>query len=424
VQRRHLRLISVGDVYGDSTPFPFGANFIETIRHAVDCGVQLLQAQGAIDEALHHTGTVDQLTKTEKARLAELSDAILLTVGAFSASASERVVRAGANVLDHAREVLDAELASLEGHATGEMSSSRAAIEAARESAFRAVEAFVLRYDLPNTDTGLRLIAGEGPYAGEALVTTPFGVEAAFELMIPAAHEWGRPRRVADLSPGTEVHVPKESGWISKRIERHLVKLDRLFLSEVALSEERSLLWLRKGPRSGIGYQIEVSTEGRPKALLHHLSEEGTTKGEEPLALSGEDGVHVIRLWNRVVDSTRDLASRRQAMRAASLDGKSLRELDAPREILDRMVMVLAPIVQEIGRRSGAPGELVLRRDAGEGRRDEVYITKAELEERVMQAPEGMRGAFDSFELSGPRSPRAPSHSEPILLEDIEMIEN
>jgi hypothetical protein len=79
---------------------------------------------------------------------------------------------------------------------------------------------------------------------------------------------------------------------------------------------------------------------------------------------------------------------------------------------------VLAPVVQEIGRRSGAPGELVLRRDAGEGRREEIYITKAELHEKVYSLPQALRGVFDPFELSdGPRSPRAPAPSEPIFLE-------
>jgi hypothetical protein len=84
---------------------------------------------------------------------------------------------------------------------------------------------------------------------------------------------------------------------------------------------------------------------------------------------------------------------------------------------------VLAPIVQEIARRSGAPGELVLRRDLGEGRREEIYITKAELNEKVVTLPVTLRPVFDPFELSeGPRSPRAPAPSEPIFIdsEDVE----
>jgi hypothetical protein len=79
--------------------------------------------------------------------------------------------------------------------------------------------------------------------------------------------------------------------------------------------------------------------------------------------------------------------------------------------VADRIVKLLAPIVREIARRSEAPGELVLRRDVRAGRRDEVYITTAELREKVLALPPLLRGTFDPFELDGARSPRAPAPS-------------
>jgi hypothetical protein len=105
-------------------------------------------------------------------------------------------------------------------------------------------------------------------------------------------------------------------------------------------------------------------------------------------------------------------------MSSATFDGKPMREMDEPQQMAQRLINVLAPVVQEIARRSGAPGELVLRRDLGEGRREEIYITKAELNEKVLTLPTTLRPVFDPFELSeGPRSPRAPAPSEPIYID-------
>jgi hypothetical protein len=276
----------------------------------------------------------------------------------------------------------------------------------------------VLRHDLPNTSVGLRLLAGEEAYSGQALVATPFGIEAVFALAIPEAHEWGKLRRVAELSAGTEVHVPLESGWISKRVAVTPVKLDKLVITEVALASDRSLITLRKGARSGPGFQLEVTQENQPKATLRKLGEDGGPTSDPIIALEGEDAMHALRLWTRTLDSTRDLAMRRQTMTNATFDGKPLKETDEPQAIANKMINVLAPVVQEIARRSGAPGELVLRRDIGEGRREEIYITKAELNEKVMTLPATLRPVFDPFELSeGPRSPRAPAPSEPIYLD-------
>lgn len=417
----------MGHVYGDSTPFPFDINFIELIRHAMDCGVMLLAAQHDIATAVDRTGSVDQMRKAERGRLDAMSDAIKLTMTAFTSSKSERLQRTAARVLEAGRAIIEQELAELENLANGQLSNTRMTVEYACEKAHRAIEAFLLKHDLPNTSVGLRLLAGEERYGGQALVTTPFGIEAVFALDIPAAHEWGRVRRVVELAAGTEVHVPTESGWLSKRVEVQSVKLDKLFVTEVSILQDRSVIFLRRGPRSGGGYRVEVVTDdGRsPRIVVQRLSEEGQPTADSGLELDGEDAVHVLRLWNRVIESTRDLAMRRQVMTTATFDGRPLRELDEPQAVCVRMINVLAPIVQEISRRSGAPGELVLRRDLGEGRREEIYITKAELHEKVLMLPPVLRPVFDPFELSeGPRSPRAPAPSEPIYIDADADLEN
>jgi hypothetical protein len=135
------------------------------------------------------------------------------------------------------------------------------------------------------------------------------------------------------------------------------------------------------------------------------------------IELSGEDAVHVLRLWQRVLDSTEDLTRRRQRMTRATYSEHPLGELDEPKLVADRVVGVLGPMVREIARRSGAPGELVLRRDVRAGRREEIYITTAELHERVLTLPPVLRDVFAAFELDRPRSPRAPAPSLPTYSE-------
>jgi hypothetical protein len=72
----------------------------------------------------------------------------------------------------------------------------------------------------------------------------------------------------------------------------------------------------------------------------------------------------------------------------------------------------LAPVVLEISRRSGAPGELVLRRDVGGGRREEIYVTKAELWERLLVLPPERRAAFAALGLTAPSL--APAEPAPV----------
>jgi hypothetical protein len=401
-------------VYGDSTPFPYEGNFIETIRHAIDCSVSILGAQQTIDRALARVAEVDRARHLERARLQTMSETLRRTLAVEMAPSAERLVRAGSRILDASRVAIEGEVAALETGAANEIGLARQAADEARALAQRALETFLLHHDLPGSETGLRLTAEESRYRAQAQIVTPFGVEAGFDLEIPAAHEWGRPVRVGDLSAGTEVHVSAESGLFFKKVAVQPVKLDRLFVTAIRVGFARGAMTLRRQPTSGAGYNIDIDASGdRTRVLMVRLGEDGLEAPDPVQDLTGEDAVHLLRLWQRVLASTEELARRRHVMTSAAFDGRALKTSDEPKLIVEKLVRYLAPIVREISQRSGASGELVLRRDVRAGRRDEIYITKAELFEKVLTLPPAFRGVLDPFELDSPRSPRAPAPSYP-----------
>src|SRR5690606_11618393 len=238
----------------------------------------------------------------------------------------------------------------------------------------------------PGTQLGLSWsAAGEQSYVASVSVKTPFGVVAVFNLAIPPDHLWSRSRRVGDLAPGLEVHVPQQSGWLSKRVEMAPLKLDRLFLTLVKLDATSAEFRLRKSPSAGPGYRVLMTTEAdERKVLIQPIGDEGVPDADAPLALDGDDAEQMLAFCARVVESTCDLSSMRRSMVSAEYEGEPLGDANWPEAVAERLIGQLAPVVSEIALRSGAPGELVLRRDVGGGRREEVYVTKAELYEKVL----------------------------------------
>jgi hypothetical protein len=327
---------------------------------------------------------------------------------------AERVLRAGARIMDAARIAIDGELLALDTQASGEITKARMGAEEGRASGHRALETFLLHHDLPGSEVALRLTAEGERYAAHAKVSTPFGVDASFELQIPEAHEWGSVVRAGDLNAGTEVHLPLESGLFFKKVAVQPVKLDKLFVTAVTIGSVRGSLTLRRQSSAGSGYKLDFDASGeRTRVRIQKLGEDGTETIDPAQDLSGDDAVHVLRLWQRVLDSTEELSRRRHAMTSATFEDIPIRVLDEPQKIAGALVHFLAPIVREISKRSGAPGELVLRRDVRAGRREEIYITKAELHEKVLTLPPLLRSVFEAFELESPRSPRAPAPSLP-----------
>ena len=401
-------------LYGDSTTFPYDVNYIELSRNAVDCSMQLLSAQHAIVSALAREEAQNQLRNADRSRLVTMADAVERALVPFLNNDSDQVVRAAAHALQSARTSLEDERAEGERRATEAASHAQHVIQRAGESAHRALETFLARHDVPETELGLTLnCAGEQGYSGEVAIRAPFGVRANFALRMDGEHGWSRPRRIGDLVPGLEIHVPQHSGWISKRVEMTAVKLDRSFLQSVRVAGAELEIAVSKNPNGGSGYRISVDLRGERGVQVTPLNDSGVADSDPPLQLDPEDGARVLELSQRIIESIQGLTALRGSMRSISLDDQPLEQLAWPETIAHRLLAQIGPVVQEIARRSGAPGELVLRRDVGDGRREEIYVTKAELWERLLVLPPERRAAFGVLGLGQPSLPPPPSEVPP-----------
>jgi hypothetical protein len=419
--REHVTLAGMSHVYGDSTPFPYDVDYIDLSRLAVDCAVQLLSAQHAIAASLERSDALGNERRGEVSRISTMAHAVEAALEPFVKADGALPDRLTQRMLECIKGTASAELATLEHQAAEEASQTRNIVARSGESARRSLEGFLLRHDLPGTELSLFWsAAGDQAYAASVKVKTPFGIEAVFNLAIPPDHLWSRSRRVAELSPGLEVHFPQQLGWLSKRVEMAPLKLDRSFLSVVKLDATSAELRLRKSPSAGAGYRVMMTLDDIRRVLIQPLGDEGVPESDEPLTLDGADSAQMLSFCARVVESTCDLATMRRSMVSVEYEGEALNDVQWPEAVAERLISQLAPVINEIALRSGAPGELVLRRDVGGGRREEVYVTKAELYEKVMVLAPARRARFEQLGLYDPLrvtpAPEPPAESrEPSL---------
>jgi hypothetical protein len=387
-------------LYGDSTPFPYDIDYIDLTRNAVDCAVQLLSAQHAIASALGREEEQNQARNVERARVQAMSEAVEKALAPFLSGESEYTSQAAAHTLQCAKTSLDEARAAEERRGGEAAAHAQQVLQRAGQSAHRALETFLVRHDVPETELGLVLnCAGEQGYSGEITIRCPFGVRASFALRIGPDHPWSRPRRVGDLVPGMELRLPQPSGWISRRVEMVPTKLDRLFVSGVRGAGPEFELSLRKAAGAGAGYRVTVDLGGERGIALVPLDDNGLADSAAPLTLDGDEGTRMLELSRRVIESVQGLNALRGNMSSVSLDERPLQPLDWAETVAQRLLGQLGPLVTEISRRSGAPGELVLRRNVGDGRREEIYVTKAELLERLLVLPPERRIPFAALGL-------------------------
>jgi hypothetical protein len=387
----------MGRLYGDSTPFPYDVDYLEIVRASVRAAVRLLLAQQAIDEAMAAIARADASRVADRARLERIGEAVRQTVVRFDTDGRE--ARVSQRVRDAARSAVDEELGQIEGIFAAEQVLRKGEIERAQAGAVSALEDLLRAQTLPGSTMRVIVRAEEESNTGSATVVTPFGVEASFRLDLDGA--WSKPRRVAELLP-LEIHVPHEAGWISKRMELQRVKLDKLIVSELSVDKGNVRLVARKYAQSGPGYVIELGERGD---TVRELGDDGAEK--EVHAVESEDRPALDRLIAEARAVAETVSARRSAIISASFDGVKVEASHEPRAIATKLVSTLAPIVNEIERRSGGVDELILRRDVEDGRREEKYVKKAELREQIIVLPLQLRMVFEPVALV-PRSSLTP----------------
>lgn len=391
----------MGRLFGDATPFPFDVDYLELVRASVQCAVRLLLAQQAIDDAIAAMSSAELVRSSERARLDRVSEAIRLATVKFEGGA-ERESRVAARVQTSARAALADEVAQIDALADAELGRRRADVDRARDNAARAVEDFLRGFSPEGSTLEVAVLADEEGYVGDVSIATTFGLRATFRLDLSSTEAWSVHRRIGELCPGSEIHLPYEAGWISKRLELQKIKLDRLLLTELATSPGAIRMEARKGYRAGEGFAIDT-TAGL--TVVREIDDAGNDRDSH--VVDPEDRPTIDRLLAAVRTALEGIAHRRANLLAASFEGRPFSELEQPRAIAARLIATVAPMVNEIERRSGANDELILRRDVADGRREEKYVKKAELRDAIMVLPLGLRTVFEPLALI-PRSSLTP----------------
>lgn len=390
------------------------------LRAGVDCAVRLLSAQHSIRAATQRSAAAEKTVQIEVAELNVLFESVQNATKGSISDGMDRTVRTAAQIIAGARGAVDGAVRELEAQVAAEVSQAAHISDKARETMSSAINGFLEQHTMPGSRLCLQLTASSEANSGHVTIITPFGISAVFGVAIPSSHAWARPRRVGDFVPHLELRMPVESGWLSKRREMSAVRIDRLVVSDVMFTEHSGALRLRKAAGAGSGYQVRVDLENGINVSLTPVREDGSLGEEQPFVLEGADQASMLNLWQSVVQSSWDLMHLRRRMVSAAFGERPLLELDAPSVVAEALVTHVAPLVNEISRRSGARGELVLRRNLGEGKREETYCTHSELIEKILVLPPDLRNIFAQLNLIGALHTNPPVASGGSTLEEEE----
>ncbi|MGO8995183.1 MAG: hypothetical protein ACLQVI_17850 [Polyangiaceae bacterium] len=404
-------------LYGDSTPSPLESNFIQFLGEALDFSVHILQGATRIQLLGKRMVSAQEAADAEITRL----EALRVSV----AAAAERTPKGTADsptstcakaILASVTELVDRCAAQVAATLATDVAALKAQEAQERQASERALEGLARLHDPPGTVATVRLVQQGAHYAATRTVKTPFGLDYAMELETAAPHPFSQVARVDKFVPHLEIQAPEAGGWLRKEIKNRPQRLEKYYLTEMRFAPGSATLRLRASVDDGAhGFDVEIN-EQAPRVQMVHVGDAGEAPG--PFEISEADAAKVLALHERLRAAAMEVVQSRTRLVEAQLDQHAFRELPDTAILVDRLVKAMAPVVQEIAEHSLAPGELILKKMVGDHRREEIFVSKASLDEKLAGLPEAQRSKFRALGLSASfsRQPPPPPESRPKAL--------
>lgn len=389
---QHLGLETNMYSFGDSTTFPLQENFLDTLMATVRASAALFAYECTLHAAGAEARDARMAADLELAKLVGFQSALVATLssaeGPASTQAANLLREAAARVLAQTRNQVTAQRDQIVKNAkpknvSGEM--------------HRILSRFWLTNQLPKTRWSFYWREdAEGAMRAD-LRATAKTVSADFRTEISEEEIWGAPISVSSLMPSIEINVPVWKRRI-KGTECAPESLDGYEIFELDSSPSRQRLVLRRINKAKHSVMITLADAAQSSPTIVLIDEQQDFMGDVHV-LSKADTEQVSKLWNLLLGQRNALIESRSALGEVSFANRNVNTIADPSRVAEAMLAMVAPLTREIRLRSRVPGELILKRNLGKGRREEIFMSRDSLQEHYANLPDKYRRVFDAMGL-------------------------
>jgi hypothetical protein len=407
-------------LYGDSVPFPPQYDFLAALEafciHAarvvrLDAEAKALR-RTAEESAAQRIKDVDELDAFHREAVGALKDGATSSTQPMVQDYVRQLSELAQRITDDARRM------ALQT-SDREAQSTRAECERRKTEARDALEKLLVAVRVPVNETHVTMNLVDGRNDFSATSAHEGGLRTSFTLAGDEIEEWRQPRHVRDLAQNVSLPVGVKRSLFKRTVAPETIVLDEYVISGFDLGDDRAEVRLRKRPEHADSLVFTLKRiEDRLKAEVHHPDDAEAESGL-PAVLDQESAVELERLWQLLRSASAPVLARKKRLVRLMLAGDDVFENDLGTQVVALVVGVIAPIVAEVARRSPNQHELSLKVENDTGRREEIYLRKAQLISALASVTPRARGVFDPLGLiaSDPRESIESLSDEAILAE-------
>jgi hypothetical protein len=309
-------------------------------------------------------------------------------------------MQAAQQAVQQARQAVESRVTAMERQASP---------QTAADSVLEALRPFFDSHQLPKAQWIMSWdVRGVEPRANA--IATAGRLVATFEL---ATEPYRGPIRVEQLTDHVVVHMLKRG--VFGKAKPAPIDLSKYVLVAFERTAMENVLTLREhAQKAAPGIRFAVNDK---ETTWQAISPNGDSEGEaNPLDIEDVEGIR--RLGERANAALKDLMQRRVLV-DLTLAGERLESLPEPRVLPLELLSQLTPLARTIRERSRMSGELILKRDIGDGRREELFVPRATLAQQFARLPAEYQRPFEDMGITAEETqpaiqlPRPPAKTGP-----------
>ena len=223
---------------------------------------------------------------------------------------------------------------------------------------------------------------------------------ASFTLAAETIDEWRVPRHVRDFADGRDDAGRREAEPLQAERDVGDDHARQYVLGGFELRDDRAELRLRKRAEAPDSLVFNMHRiEDKLSAEVHHPDDVEAESGL-PAVLDDSAAKEMERLGQQLRSACGPLLAKKRRLVALSLGGADVTEHDLGTKVVALVVATIAQTVGEVARRSPNAHELSLKVENDSGRREEIYLRKAQLVSALSSVTPKERGVFDPLGLT------------------------
>ncbi|MBN2803584.1 MAG: hypothetical protein JXR91_10845 [Deltaproteobacteria bacterium] len=384
-------------LYGNSNVSNLSQNYLEFLRLALDFSVSVLQSETKIFGLHEAIKQEERNVDDERGRVAVIEQSVSKLVEEAKAA---QVTTIGNALCQNIQAACGREIANTQSQINTELKSftdrSMAEIKSERAANVPRVEKILLSSDFPNSVNHVKVTANEtGNYVCSLNAVSDGFIKFDMDLSVPSGNLFSEPFKVESLQPDLQVDLPDGGGWLKRTSKIVSQNLSKEFVTGFVQKDEGTLISLRGSHKEGQpGYDILVKSDSVYVTRITKQQEDSTPY--KVLAV-GEEKLR--KLYLGLLNAVEDIAVSRVKLTSATIGSESLATFAEPHELVFWLLEQMTPVVLDISHNSLSPTELVLKRVLGDDRREEVFISKSELFDKLSELTDANKTYFSPLGL-------------------------